>query len=275
MNALATDQAGRLARIIWNNPKLKSSVTAGLFVGQSEREPRMVMGPDGIVTNKDTLRLKPPDILLTNYKMLDYLLIRAKDLPLWKQNGPETLRFLVVDELHTFDGAQGTDLACLLRRLKARLKTPAEHLCCVGTSATLGSDEEKERLVRYAREVFGEPFDADAVITESRKNAGQYLAESFVTGREVVSADRMAELDPEAYDGYPAYIRAQCALWFGESEDWIPSAGRREQNPPRPPFGKGGRRRFRQKSGKRTSTIRGGGWSWVNGSRGITSSRTC
>jgi DEAD/DEAH box helicase domain-containing protein len=52
MNGLATDQAGRLARIIWNNPKLKGSVTAGLFVGQSERDPRKLMGPDGIVTNK-------------------------------------------------------------------------------------------------------------------------------------------------------------------------------------------------------------------------------
>jgi DEAD/DEAH box helicase domain-containing protein len=84
MNALATDQAGRLARIIHENEKLRGHVTAGLFVGQSERDPPMVMGPDGIITNKHTLRLKPPDILLTNYKMLDYLLIRAKDYPLWK-----------------------------------------------------------------------------------------------------------------------------------------------------------------------------------------------
>jgi DEAD/DEAH box helicase domain-containing protein len=53
---------------------------------------------------KDTLRLSPPDILLTNYKMLDFLLVRPRDYPLWKQNGPETLRFLVVDELHSFDG---------------------------------------------------------------------------------------------------------------------------------------------------------------------------
>src|SRR5262245_47831164 len=53
MNALAHDQAGRLARIIWNNPKLQGHITAGLFVGQSEREPRMVMGPDDIITNKD------------------------------------------------------------------------------------------------------------------------------------------------------------------------------------------------------------------------------
>ena len=68
---------------------------------------------------KDTQRLNPPDILLTNYKMPDYLLVRLKDAPLWKYNGPETLQFPVVDELHTFDGAQGTDLACLIRRLKA------------------------------------------------------------------------------------------------------------------------------------------------------------
>jgi len=110
MNALATDQAGRLAKIIFNNPNLKGHVTADLYIGWSERGPRMVMGPDGIITNKDTIRLSPPDILLTNYKMLDYLLIRPKDFLLWKHNGSETLRYLVVDELRTFDGAQGTDL---------------------------------------------------------------------------------------------------------------------------------------------------------------------
>jgi DEAD/DEAH box helicase domain-containing protein len=216
MNALATDQAGRLARSIWSNPKLKGNVTAGLFVGQQEKVSSMVMGPEGIVTNKETLRLKPPDILLTNYKMLDYLLIRVKDFPLWKLNGPETLRFLVVDELHTFDGAQGTDLACLIRRLKARLKTPPGFLCCVGTSATLGSEDEKQRLVRYAEEVFGEPFDDGAVITESRVNAGEYLAESFVSGRDVVPPERILELDPENHEGYEPYIRGQHALWFGD-----------------------------------------------------------
>jgi len=124
MNALATDQAQRLAKAIYDNPNLKGMVTAGLYVGQSEKEPHMVMGPDFIITHKETLRANPPDILLTNYKMLDYLLIRAKDYPLWSQAGPETLQFLVVDELHTFDGAQGSDLACLVRRLKARLDTP-------------------------------------------------------------------------------------------------------------------------------------------------------
>ncbi|MFO7875107.1 MAG: hypothetical protein R6U55_00810 [Desulfovermiculus sp.] len=81
------------------------------------------------------------------HKMLDYLLVRARDARLWAENAPETLRFVVVDELHIFDGAQGTDLACLLRRLKARLGTPEGHLCPIGTSATLGDEESKEQLI--------------------------------------------------------------------------------------------------------------------------------
>jgi len=140
----------------------------------------MVMSREGIITNKDTLRLKPPDILLTNYKMLDYLLIRPRDFPLWQNNGPETLRYLVVDKLQTFDGAQGTDLACLIRRLKARLSTSKEHLCCVGTtSATLGSSEEQDALLGYAEQVFGGPFDRDAVIHETSKRQG--VRPSFLT----------------------------------------------------------------------------------------------
>ena len=91
-----------------------------------------------MITDRDTLRKHPPDILLTNYKMLDYLMLRPKDRALWAHNGPTTLRYVVVDELHTFDGAQGTDLALLLRRLRQRLKVPEGHLICAGTSATLG-----------------------------------------------------------------------------------------------------------------------------------------
>lgn len=200
MNALAHDQAERLARIIWNNPKLKGHVTAGLFVGQSEREPRMVMDANGVITNKDTQRLTPPDILLTNYKMLDYLLIRPKDYLLWKNNGPETLQFLVVDELHTFDGAQGTDLACLVRRLKARLNTPQHFLCCIGTSATLGNDDNQNTLRDYAAKVFGESFDEDAVLTEARLSAGEFLEKSLVSRGEVVPAEKVQVLNPESYD---------------------------------------------------------------------------
>jgi DEAD/DEAH box helicase domain-containing protein len=118
MNALATNQAIRFAKTIATNVGLKSKVSVGLFVGQEDDMPSKVMGNEKVITCKDTLRKNPPDILLTNYQMLDFLLMRPKDQPIWRFNGPDTLQFMVVDELHTFDGAQGTDLSCLLRRLK-------------------------------------------------------------------------------------------------------------------------------------------------------------
>ena len=121
MNALAADQARRIAQTIDRTPALRGRVTAGVFVGrdnQPQRSAHKTMGRDHVVTDRATLRERPPDILLTNYKMLDYLLVRPFDVRLWRHNGPGTLRYLVVDELHAFDGAQGTDLACLIRRLR-------------------------------------------------------------------------------------------------------------------------------------------------------------
>ena len=216
MNALATDQAGRLARIIYNNSAFRGKITAGLYVGQSEYEPSMSMGQEYIITNKETMRLSPPDILLTNYKMLDYMLIRPKDYPLWKQNLPETLRYIVVDELHTFDGAQGTDLACLIRRLKARLGIPKGYLCCVGTSATLGNKEDQKELISYASMLFGEEFDEGSVITESQLSPDEFLEDSPISWIEAVPIERQELLDPQNHQGYQDYIMAQHELWFGE-----------------------------------------------------------
>ena len=126
MNALATDQAKRLAHTIFCNPNLKGRITAGLYIGDQDANPSQGMTESKIITDRKTMQQAPPDILLTNYKMLDFLLLRQNDLPLWRLNGPDTLRYLVVDELHTFDGAQGADVACLIRRLKERLRTAPE-----------------------------------------------------------------------------------------------------------------------------------------------------
>ena len=75
-------------------------------------------------------------MLITNYKMLDLLLQRAEDRPLWEGADPA---YVVLDEFHTYDGAQGTDVAMLLRRLAAsvgrepegaatRVDLPGRHL---------------------------------------------------------------------------------------------------------------------------------------------------
>lgn len=221
MNALATDQANRLAKEIVSRPEL-AGITAGLYVGGESEDASTTVGPningDGytVITERDRIREEPPDILLTNYKMLDFLLIRARDSVLWKNNEPDTLRYLVVDELHTFDGAQGTDLACLIRRLKARLRTPPGALACVGTSATLGTEGTKP-LISFARDVFGEHFDEDAVIAEDRESVADYLADSSIESMQMPSAADYAMLSPLAHDDADAYISSQYGFWFGTS----------------------------------------------------------
>ena len=217
---------------------LRGQVTAGLYVGQSEKEPLEDMGHTHIISHKETLRAHPPDILLTNYKMLDYLLIRPKDRSLWEENTPETLSYLVVDELHTFDGAQGTDLACLIRRLKARLGTPSGWLCCVGTSATLGDTSEHEQLRNYAGEIFGEPFDDQAVIDESRLSAGEFLGDSLIAHLALPFYEDAPLLSADGYTTVADYLAGQYRLWFGEpvagetvtADEWRIELGQRLKN---------------------------------------------
>jgi DEAD/DEAH box helicase domain-containing protein len=229
MNALASDQATRIAKLIYGNNKLRGNITAGLFIGSSsEKDKRRGMGDDHVIVNTVTQRSRPPDILLTNYKMLDYLLIRPKDRDLWQHNDSDTLSYLVVDELHSFDGAQGTDLSCLIRRLKARLGTPQNHLCCVGTSATLGDASGAAKLTHYATEVFGELFKPDSIITEQRESAGRFLESSFIRQVALPPVNQLLDLDPGNHPSYRDYISKQHELWFNtpipsdafDSIDW-------------------------------------------------------
>jgi DEAD/DEAH box helicase domain-containing protein len=233
MNALATDQARRLAKTIYQNPNLRGYVSAGLYLGEDDgpRQARSpVMTETDLITERGVMQNSPPDILLTNYKMLDYLLIRAKDAGLWKNNAPDTLQYLVVDELHSFDGAQGADLACLIRRVKERVKTPVGQLLCVGTSATLGdnSAETARDLIRYASRVFAEEFDEQGLVGESVLTTDEFLAGQLVRFFGAPSCPKK-DLDPLSYDDMPAYLAAQHRLWFGrEIAAWNDPAWRLE-----------------------------------------------
>jgi DEAD/DEAH box helicase domain-containing protein len=221
MNALATDQALRLAKLIASRDTLRGTVRAGLFIGETKGKKGATsqMGPASIITDREAMRQDPPDILLTNYKMLDYLLLRPKDQGVWRHNQRGTLRFLVVDEIHTFDGAQGTDLACLVRRLKRRLQVDDGSLCCVGTSATLGGPEAADHLREYAEQVFGEQFDAESVVAEERLTADAFLAGvEAVDEREPEPEDAPA-LDPAQATDPETWLVAQHALWFDDPPD--------------------------------------------------------
>ena len=220
MNALATDQAKRIAKEIYNNKKLRGNITVGMYVGGEDKDrSSMVMSKESVITDHETLLSSPPDILLTNYKMLDYLLVRPKDASLWKDNNFDTLKYIVVDELHTFDGAQGTDLACLLRRLKSRLETPKDYICSIGTSATIGNGDSFDNILNYARDIFGEKFDDDAVITEDRLAPEEFFTKE-ISEFKLPTNDEISEIY-EAYknDNFEKFIESAASAWFDSLEN--------------------------------------------------------
>jgi replicative superfamily II helicase len=172
MNALATDQAHRLNDYL-QQAELQD-VTAALYIGDTPE-----VGYPRVLTQRSEIRRSRPDILLTNYKMLDLLLQRADDLPLWED---ADLAYVVVDEFHTYDGAQGTDVAMLLRRLAAATGSsepgkPLGRICPVATSATLGEGSDGDRIREVAHAVFGTEFDEDSVVTEDRKSAEEFTGD--------------------------------------------------------------------------------------------------
>src|SRR6266851_9103681 len=127
MNALANSQMKELEKFLQlGYPNKKGPVTFARYTGQESDEERQ-----RIIAN-------PPDILLTNYVMLELILTRSNERRLLAS---QMLQFLVLDELHTYRGRQGADVALLVRRVRDRLASrtagSAGELQCVGTSATL------------------------------------------------------------------------------------------------------------------------------------------
>jgi len=170
MNALANDQLKRLRRLLRDTP----DVSFGRFTGEApqsaeraekEGQPlRPADAPGGERYYREEMLAHPPNILLTNHTMLELLLTRKDERTALFTHAP--LQFVVIDEVHTFQGIPGTEVACLLRRLKQHVGVERGQLICIGTSATLQSEGDTAGLVAFASTLFGEPFGGDAVVVE-------------------------------------------------------------------------------------------------------------
>ena len=217
MNALAHDQAGRLAELIQSYSELRGKVTAGIFVGEDNsdevRTTIKSMHANKIIDDHQALKQNPPDILLTNYKMLDNLLMKPENARLWDgaTGDNSSLQFLILDEMHTYDGAQGSDVALLIRRLKAKLGV--KNITSIGTSATLSSDTDGTKILQiFAERLFGEKFEIEAIIRESRKS----VDEVFVHKISNINVPDVSEDFFDKYHDIEKYVLAQSKLWFGE-----------------------------------------------------------
>ena len=157
MNALANSQLGELKKFLQHGlSDGKSPVTFERYTGQETDE------------EKKRIMANPPDILLTNYIMLELILTRPDERRTLVR-AAKGLKFLVLDELHTYRGRQGSDVALLVRRVRNILNE--DDLQCVGTSATLAGDgkykEQRADVARVAAQMFGTEVKPEHVIGET------------------------------------------------------------------------------------------------------------
>ncbi|MBC7261358.1 MAG: DEAD/DEAH box helicase, partial [Chloroflexi bacterium] len=161
MNALVNSQLQALQRLSTSYTQRTGRpfpVTFGRYTGETPE------------ADREAMRREPPHILLTNYVMAELMLVRPEDRVFLTRDGGG-IRFLVFDELHTYRGRQGADVAMLVRRLKERCA--AEDLIHVGTSATMVASrnatarERRQAVAEFASRFFGHPFKADQIIEET------------------------------------------------------------------------------------------------------------
>jgi hypothetical protein len=196
MNALANDQVKRLRRVLADAPH----ITFGRYVGDTPRTPQeaaekfAVLNPGeprlpNELLSRAEMREAPPHLLLTNYAMLEYLLLRPADVELFEGPHGKHWSFLVVDEAHVYDGAKAAEVAMLLRRLRDRV-AEGRPLRCIATSATVG---DKPRLVtKFAHLLFDAEFEW-VPDDESRQDL------ICATRRGIPEGPFWGPLDPAAY----------------------------------------------------------------------------
>ncbi|APU44685.1 protein kinase domain-containing protein [Streptomyces sp. TN58] len=206
MNALANSQLKELEKYLRDGYGAgREPVTFARYTGQEDDAARR------------EIRDNPPDILLTNYVMLELMLTRPDDRDSLVRMA-KGLEFLVFDELHTYRGRQGADVALLIRRVREACQ--ADRLQCVGTSATMSTegtiDEQKSVVAGVASKLFGTRIRTEHVI-------GETLVRATDPAPDTVPAERLRTTD--APRAYADLVRDPLARWietrFGLATDTL------------------------------------------------------
>ncbi|MDE0775653.1 MAG: DEAD/DEAH box helicase [Nocardioides sp.] len=198
MNALANSQVEELRKFLqYGYPADGEPVTFARYTGQESQDERRRILAD------------PPDILLTNYVMLDLVLTRPDERNLLVR-AAQGLRFLALDELHTYRGRQGADVAMLIRRLRDECQ--ADALQVIGTSATMSSEgtlEDRAKIVAgVATRLFGTNVRPEHVVGETLVRATPDVAED---GRDLADAIRANATQQQR--GFDAFTSDPLTSW--------------------------------------------------------------
>ncbi|SAL49326.1 DEAD/DEAH box helicase [Caballeronia concitans] len=214
MNALANSQREELEKFIEDcgiDPHLKP--TFERYTGQES---------DG---ERKRIAAAKPDIILTNFMMLELLMTRQDGLDQEVVTNMEGLEFLVLDELHTYRGRQGADVAMLVRRVRERLG--AHGMLCIGTSATMASGDEdagRRAVANVGTTLFGSPVHEDDVITESLSRCTEGVCRP--------DALKAVVLQPEVVPtSHEAFRRDPLAVWIEMNIGLDEEEARRRRKP--------------------------------------------
>lgn len=220
MNALVNSQLEELDKFLGHYNQEKP-VTYGRYTAQEKEAARHEMAA------------VPPDIILTNFMMLELLMTRQDDLDRAIMRAARGLDFLVLDELHTYRGRQGADVAMLVRRVREALN---ENVQCIGTSATMASEgtlqARNEAIAEVASKLFGSMVKPENIITEtlqrqtphSVKPVGTALAKS-------IQAELPALKDFKAFREHPASAWIELTLGITKEENrWVRARPQTIQN---------------------------------------------
>jgi Lhr-like helicase len=157
MNALANSQLEELDKFLHGYAPDQQPFTVARYTGQESQAERQ------------RIKDNPPDILLTNFMMLELILTRHEEIDRGVVEHCQGLEFLVLDELHTYRGRQGADVALLVRRLRERLQ--AHQMVCIGTSATMSSTgtqaDRNKAVASVASRLFGTQITENDIIGET------------------------------------------------------------------------------------------------------------
>lgn len=212
MNALANSQQEELKKFLGD----AGPVTFARYTGQEDDEERK------------RIQHNPPDILLTNFMMLELLMTRQSELDRAVIRNCEGLQYLVLDELHTYRGRQGADVAMLVRRVRERLAEG--ELQCIGTSATMaggeGLSDANRQVAEVASRLFATPISPFNIVTEDLERATN-PAETDMTVRgrlgEAIDAGLRSGLTNAELRDHPLAIWVETRLGLArpDGEKWV------------------------------------------------------
>ena len=170
MNALVNDQIRRLRELFASYEEC--SITYGKFTGETAKdftharnefvEREGIEPPKNELICREQMRKTPPNILITNYAMLEYLLLRPGDVAFFSEANADKWQTVILDEAHTYGGAKGIEVGTLLKRVKAMLKR--DDIQFILTSATLGDKKSNQQIVNFAQSLCSARFEESSII---------------------------------------------------------------------------------------------------------------